>query len=77
MADLDLITEIHTDVKYIKEKLSDHIANDEKVQRDYIRPLWEKHQRNKGATGLAITMITAVSGFIGGLVEHFYGAPHP
>jgi hypothetical protein len=48
MADLDLLTEIHTDVKYIKKTLDNHIIHDEAIVSKYVAPLWESHQQNIG-----------------------------
>ena len=61
---LDLITEIHTDVRYIKQTLGEHVGRDEKVQSEYIRPLWEAHQQRKGAARLA----NLLYGILGGAI---------
>ncbi len=83
MPDLDLLTEIHTDVKYIKEKLTSHIADDEKAQareqsikEKVLYPLWEAHQQRKGAAKLAGMLYTIVGGAIVGTID-FLTKGHP
>lgn len=54
--DSALIIEISQNVKYLRESFDEHkssfrehIAHDDKIVQEYIRPLWEAHQQQKGA----------------------------
>jgi len=64
MGDLDLLTEIHTDVKYIKETLEKHVKSDEELKEDYIMPMWNSHQQAKGAAKLGAVLYTVLGGLI-------------
>lgn len=48
MPDLDLLTEIHVDVKYIRKTLDEHIVEDKDIRKDFIKPLWEEYQQRQG-----------------------------
>lgn len=57
MVDLDLLTAIHTDVKFMRqsfedhrEEFRDHVQEDKDIRNEYLKPLWESHQQNLGAT---------------------------
>ncbi len=63
MSDLDLLTEVHTDVKYIRKNLQDHIDYCEKQRVTIITPLWEKHQQDIGAK-----RTKKMAGFVGNAV---------
>jgi len=71
MADIDLLTEMYTDVKYIKDALTMHIAKDEKIQQEFLRPLWEESQQRKGAAKLAGLMYIGLSGAVAAAVSYF------
>ncbi len=86
MPELDLITEIHTDVKHLikmreddKKALEDHIKKDEETQekesafkRDYFAPLWNAHQRRIGARASMAALYTALSAGAALAVEWFH-----
>lgn len=76
MAELDLLTEIHSDVKYIKKTLDEHIVKDDKIVQDYIKPLWESHQQRIGAAGLAGLMYSVVGSVVTVIVGIFSGMIH-
>lgn len=69
MPELDLLTEIHTDVKYIKTTLENHITDDKKIHRDFLLPLWEQHQQRKGAAKLVGLLYTVLGGLIVGAID--------
>lgn len=73
MGDLDLLTEIHTDVRYIKETLAGHISEDKKIQQDYLKPLWENHQQRAGAAKLAGALYAVISGVVALVVSWIAG----
>lgn len=69
MADLDLLTEIHTDVKYIKQGLQKHINDCEQYRRDKTEPMWNTYQRGIGMKTIGALAIT----FLGAVVGYFKG----
>lgn len=75
-AGLDLLTEIATDVRYIKESLANHILHDELVSQSYVKPLWEAHQQAKGAAKLAGILWALTGGMIVGVVDYFTKVGH-
>lgn len=70
MVDLDLLTEIHTDVKYIKETLEKHVKSDEELKSDYIMPMWNAHQQAKGAAKLGAVIYTVIGGMIIAILDY-------
>lgn len=77
MPDLDLLTEMHTDVKYIRKTLEDHIERDDKIAQDYLKPLWEAHQQQRGAAKLMVLLYTVAGGAIVGAIDFFTKGSHP
>jgi len=83
MAELDLLTEIHTDVKYIKETLADHIEDDKqnrdeakRVNEKFLLPLWEAHQQQKGAAKMAAISYSLIGGITAWAFSYFTGINH-
>ena len=50
MPEIDIFTEMHTDLKYIRNNLETHIKECKGIRQKYIGPLWEKHQQEIGAS---------------------------
>jgi GH15 family glucan-1,4-alpha-glucosidase len=69
---LDLLTEIHTKVLYIADALETHIEHDEKIQQDFIRPLWETRMEQRGAAKFAMALYSVIAGFIGAIIGIVY-----
>jgi hypothetical protein len=56
MPDLEMLARIDENVKYLRATvdtnysvLKDHMAKDEQISRDFLKPLWEAHQQDIGA----------------------------
>lgn len=44
-----MVARIDENVIHLKNSLTDHIEEDRHVRDEFLRPLWEKHQQDKGA----------------------------
>lgn len=54
--DSALIIEISQNVKYLRQSFDEHklvfkehVEHDDNIAQEYIKPLWEAHQQQKGA----------------------------
>lgn len=57
MTDPDLLIRIDENVKYLRKGFDDHklafdahVAEDKKIVNEFLRPLWENHQQDIGAS---------------------------
>ena len=71
MADPDLLIRIDENVKYLVKNLEEHkvnfaahVAHDDQVSRDFLKPLWEESQRRAGAAKLAGVLYATISGVV-------------
>jgi hypothetical protein len=66
--DEDLLARIDENVKYLrlsfddhKKDFKEHIHHDEKIETDFIKPLWEAHNRQAGATKMLIAICSFIA----------------
>ncbi len=76
MAELDLLTQIHENTSYIKQNLEKHIEECQGIRKDYIRPLWEAHQQQKGMAKLGGAIYGALGALIMAAISYFTGVNH-
>ena len=73
---LDLLTEIHQDVMYIKRELKKHIAEDAEINQKMLYPLWDKHQQNKGAAHLSALLYSSIGSCATIIIAYVSGIVH-
>lgn len=71
-----IVMEMHSDVRYLrqsfddhKEDFKEHTRQDKQIQKDFLLPLWNAHQRSIGMKLVGscfIAVIGAISGYFGG-----------
>lgn len=62
-----------------EEKLDQHIERDERINKEFVLPMWNHYQQQKGMVKVAAVLYTAIGGAIVAVIDYFTktGSSHP